>query len=143
MPIAYLGISKVAISRFSFDENKVRIADQFTWSRKVDGEVDEKRHYFDQVLDIDYLELFEENYYVDTNEMKLSNKQRTLIYDNKIRSLLAFPLKSSHKLIGVLYFVDRDKKRRWRDYERNLLNGYASLISIKFQNMKLKSGGKK
>lgn len=46
-----------------------------------------------------------------------------------IKSFICIPVKTNSGLWGVITFIERSKKRKWKDFEKNLLIVYTNLIS--------------
>ncbi|MCK5782010.1 MAG: GAF domain-containing protein [Flavobacteriales bacterium] len=137
-----LGISKAIISKFTIENDKLNYFDKYSWDSEaiVADKVGDDCYFSTLSNRKDSLELFEENYYIDISNIDLSDNQKAYLKKYKVKSLLGFLLKTPQGTWGAIYFIVKNNKRVWLDYEKNLLSGYASFIALKLQNIRLAEG---
>ncbi len=132
-----LGICRIVISKFTYAEGKIFVVDTEKWIKNDNIFQGDDSSFLNLFDDFNYKELIENNSYWDISEIEFTDQQKLYLKDHKTGALIGFPLKTSKGLWGAIYFIEEDEKRIWKDYEKNLLNGFANFIALKIQNFKL------
>lgn len=70
--------------------------------------------------------------YYDSDDIKYIYPNCTVV--NGSESFLVLPLKTPTGLFGMISFVDNDKDRKWLDYEKKLLSGFANFLALKTES---------
>ncbi|MEN8137322.1 MAG: GAF domain-containing protein [Bacteroidota bacterium] len=137
-----LGVSRVVVSKFSVEDGVVNYNDSYRWisSSGIYQGTDDCFFKTFEVRDIVEKNTLWRKYYWDLAELDLNPEHKKYLRDHKIMSLLGFPLKTSQDNWGAIYFIVENKRRKWKDYEKNLLSAYATFIALKVQNRNLIEG---
>jgi len=132
-----LGVSRVVISQFNINNDILNFTDMLRWVQNEDLYQGDDKCMLNEFEDFDYKEVLANNYYYDISEIPFTEKQSNFLNKQKITSLLGFPLKTNKGLWGILYFIEESKERKWKEYEKNLLSGFANFVATLIQNKKL------
>ena len=119
-----INVSEIIISKFDANQ-KNKLVNHIKWTNNKGDIENNGGECFTSKL-TNFEEKLKSNLTIEISDFK-ENSIAELV---NINSFISIPIKTSDGLWGAITFIEKNKKREWKDYEKSLLIVYSNLISI-------------
>ncbi|MCK5907041.1 MAG: GAF domain-containing protein, partial [Flavobacteriales bacterium] len=119
-----INVSEIIISKFDANQ-KNKLINHIKWTNnKADIENNSGECFTSKLTNFE--EKLKSNLTIEIPDFE-ENSIDELV---NINSFISIPIKTSDGLWGAITFIEKNKKREWKDYEKSLLIVYSNLVSI-------------